>query len=72
MPEPSPRGPDRRRTQRRDEDQRLHLARELVIEKTRMLVADYTSKGSLTAPQIEDYVIELAELVDVLETAEQT
>lgn len=60
------RGPDRRQSPRRAEDQRLHLARELVIEKARQVAHAHTVRSGWTLNDLDA----LVELVDVLETAE--
>lgn len=71
-PIPERKGEDRREGPRRADDQRVHLARELVIAKARDLTAAGfdPDDGAISDEQLAK-LSELAELVDVLDTAER-
>lgn len=70
-PIPERKGEDRREGPRRDVEQRVHLARELVIAKARDLVGSgFDPDGSISDEQLAK-LSELDELVDVLTSAER-
>lgn len=65
------RGEDRRKGPRRESEQRAHLARELIIEKARGIVA-YQQSGTTVPGALDAQIRDLSLLLATLDDAEDT